>query len=188
MLVDDFDFDLPPHLIAQRPSPHRGESRLMSVSSEGSASFMPFSHIISEFKGNEILVVNDTRVVPARVIGQKKTGGRVEVFFLEQTGPNQIIALTKGKIKPGQEIELPLKCTAIFEQRDELGRAHLSLNLPEFPVFENPLQPIMQDTPLGPTTLNLPTINNEVVSAQVQGGNFNNLTTQQKLDLLFGRG
>ena len=46
----------------------------------------------------------------------------------------------------------------------------------------------MQATPLGPTTLNLPTINNEVVSAQVQGGNFNSLTTQQKLDLLFGRG
>jgi hypothetical protein len=46
----------------------------------------------------------------------------------------------------------------------------------------------MQDTPLGPTTLNLPTIDANVVSAQVQGGNFNNLTTQQKLDLLFGRG
>ena len=65
---------------------------------------------------------------------------------------------------------------------------NVSLTLPEFPVFANPLQPIMQDTPLGPTTLNLPSINNEVVSAQVQGGNFNNLTTQQKLDLLFGRG
>ncbi len=66
--------------------------------------------------------------------------------------------------------------------------ADLSLTLPEFPVFANPLQPIMQDTPLGPTTLNLPSINNEVVSAQVQGSNYNNLTTQQKLDLLFGRG
>ena len=64
----------------------------------------------------------------------------------------------------------------------------VSLELPEFPVFANPLQPIMQDTPLGPTTLNLPSINNEVVSAQVQGSNYNNLTTQQKLDLLFGRG
>ncbi len=64
----------------------------------------------------------------------------------------------------------------------------LSLKLPEFPVFENPLQPIMQDTPLGPTTLNLPSINAEAVSAQVQGGNFNNLTTQQKLEILFGRG
>ena len=64
--------------------------------------------------------------------------------------------------------------------------ADLSLNLPEFPVFENPLQPILQDTPLGPTTLNLPSIDAEAVSAQVQGSNFNNLTTQQKLDLLFG--
>ena len=66
--------------------------------------------------------------------------------------------------------------------------ADLSLTLPEFPVFANPLQPIMQDTPLGPTTLNLPNINAEAVSAQVQGSNYNNLTTQQKLDLLFGRG
>jgi hypothetical protein len=62
----------------------------------------------------------------------------------------------------------------------------LSLTLPEFPVFENPLQPIMQDTPLGPTTLNLPSINNQVVSAQVQGSNFKNLTTEQKLSILFG--
>ena len=66
--------------------------------------------------------------------------------------------------------------------------ADLNLTLPEFPVFANPLQPIMQDTPLGPTTLNLPSINNEVVSAQVQGSNFNNMTTQQKLDILFNRG
>ena len=69
----------------------------------------------------------------------------------------------------------------------------VSLELPEFPVFENPLLPIMQSAPggstlLGGSTLNLPSINNEVVSAQVQGSNFNNLTTQQKLDLLFGRG
>ena len=62
----------------------------------------------------------------------------------------------------------------------------LSLTLADFPVFENPLQPIMQDTPLGPTTLNLPSIDANAVSAQVQGNNFSNLTTQQKLDLLFG--
>ncbi len=66
--------------------------------------------------------------------------------------------------------------------------SNVSLTLPEFPAFDNPLQPIMQDTPLGPTTLNLPTIDAESVTAQVQGSNYNNLTTQQKLDLLFGRG
>jgi hypothetical protein len=64
----------------------------------------------------------------------------------------------------------------------------VSLELPEFPVFQNPLQPIMQDTPMGPTTLNMPNINAELVSSQVQGGNYNNMTTQQKLDILFGRG
>jgi hypothetical protein len=64
--------------------------------------------------------------------------------------------------------------------------SNVSLTLPEFPVFENPLRPIMQDTPLGPTTLNLPSIDANAVSAQVQGGNFSTLTTQQKLDLLFG--
>jgi hypothetical protein len=66
--------------------------------------------------------------------------------------------------------------------------ANLSLELPEFPVFQNPLQPIMQDTPMGPTTLNMPNINAELVSSQVQGGSYNNMTTQQKLDILFGRG
>jgi S-adenosylmethionine:tRNA ribosyltransferase-isomerase len=131
MLVDDFDFELPSHLIAQRPSLHRGESRLMSVSLHGEPSFIPFSKVVDAFTGNEVLVVNDTRVVPARIIGHKPTGGRVEVFFLEQAGPNQIIALTKGKLKPGQKIHLPFDGVATFEERDELGRAYLSLDLPD---------------------------------------------------------
>ena len=64
--------------------------------------------------------------------------------------------------------------------------ADLSLDLAEFPVFANPLEVIMQDTPLGPTTLNLPSIDANAVSAQVQGGNFSQMTTAQKLDILFG--
>jgi hypothetical protein len=70
----------------------------------------------------------------------------------------------------------------------ESRMADLSLGLAEFPVFQNPLQPIMQDTPLGPTTLNLPSIDVNAVSAQVQGSNFNNLTTEQKLSILFPQG
>jgi len=64
----------------------------------------------------------------------------------------------------------------------------LNLGLPEFPVFENPLMPIMQDTPITPTSLNLPGVNAESVAAQVQGGNFTNLTNKQKFDLLFPNG
>ena len=64
----------------------------------------------------------------------------------------------------------------------------LNLSLAQFPVFENPLMPIMQDTPLTPTSLNLPQINAESVAAQVQGGNFSGLTNKQKFDLLFPNG
>ena len=64
----------------------------------------------------------------------------------------------------------------------------LSLTLAEFPVFANPLQPIMQDTPLTPTSLNLPGVNAEAVASQVQGGNFSGLTNKQKFDLLFPNG
>jgi hypothetical protein len=69
---------------------------------------------------------------------------------------------------------------------NEMSR--LSLDLPEFPVFENPLMPIMQDTPTTPTSLNLPNINAEAVSAQVQGGNFSGLSNKQKFDILFPNG
>ena len=66
--------------------------------------------------------------------------------------------------------------------------AGFSLTLPELPTLENPLMPIMQDTPLTPTSLNLPQVNAESVAAQVQGGNFTNLTNKQKFDLLFPNG
>ena len=154
MQVDDFDFELPSHLIAQRPSLHRGESRLMSVSKEGEPSFSSFSKIIDAFNGNEVLIVNNTKVVPARIIGQKPTGGRVEVFFLEQVGPNRIIALTKGKLKAGQIINLPLNGIATFEKRDEHGHAYLSLNLSGMDLWtwldqagQIPLPPYIQRQP-----------------------------------------
>jgi hypothetical protein len=73
-------------------------------------------------------------------------------------------------------------CISELQQR----MSEVSLTLPEFPVFENPLLPIMQDTPITPTALNLPSIDTNLVSQQVSQSNYNNLTTQQKIDLLFG--
>ena len=66
--------------------------------------------------------------------------------------------------------------------------AEVNLTLPSFPFFENPLIPIMQDTPLTPTSLNLPQVNAESVAAQVQGGNFSGLSNKQKFDILFPNG
>ena len=87
--------------------------------------------------------------------------------------------------KIGQANPLDAAWDAIAELESEM--ADLSLALPEFPVFENPLVPIMQDTPITPTSLNLPQIDTNLVSQQVSGSNYNNLTTAQKIDLLFNR-
>ena len=73
---------------------------------------------------------------------------------------------------------------AISELRQLMSEVSLSLS--EFPVFENPLLPIMQDTPITPTSLNLPNIDSQLVSQQVSGSNYNNLTTTEKIALLFG--
>jgi hypothetical protein len=69
---------------------------------------------------------------------------------------------------------------------NEMSR--LNLDLPEFPVFENPLMPIMQDTPITPTSLNLPQVDGSALQNQVSGGNFSNLSNQQKFNILFPNG
>ena len=69
---------------------------------------------------------------------------------------------------------------------NEMSR--LSLDLPDFPVFENPLMPIMQDTPITPTSLNLPQVDGSALQNQVSGGNFSGLSNRQKFDILFPNG
>ena len=82
LTVDDFDFDLPEHLIAQRPSPIRGHSRLMNAMHE-IPKIQPFYEVANLFKGGELLVLNNTKVVPARLFAHKSNGGLVEIFFLK---------------------------------------------------------------------------------------------------------
>ena len=64
----------------------------------------------------------------------------------------------------------------------------ISLEEPNFPFIENPLLPIMQDTPITPTSLNLPSINSNIVNNPGAAGSFSNLTTAQKLQILFPQG
>ena len=82
MKRSDFSFELPPELIAQHPPPNRGDSRLMWCEQKPSFEITAFQRIVEAFRGDEVLVVNDTRVVPARFFGHKESGGRVEVFLL----------------------------------------------------------------------------------------------------------
>lgn len=129
MRLSDYDFELPPERIAQHPSAERGQSRLLQVPVEGPFQIGPFAEIVDAFRGDEVLVVNDTRVVPARIFGKKPTGGAVEVFFVEPLDDGRIVAMTRGKrLKPGSIIELPAGARAELQTRRDDGMAILALH------------------------------------------------------------
>lgn len=81
----DFDFELPPELIAQTPAAERDASRLMVLRrQEGTVQVDVFPEIVEFFRAGDLLVVNDTRVIPARLLGVKESGGRVEALLVRR--------------------------------------------------------------------------------------------------------
>ena len=95
-------------------------------------------------------------------------------------------AFAENAAKIGEPNPLISALTALGNIQQQLART--SLLEPEFPFIENPLLPIMQDTPATPTSLNLPNINANIVNNPGAAGSFSNLTTEQKLRLLFPTG
>ncbi|MBU1852621.1 MAG: tRNA preQ1(34) S-adenosylmethionine ribosyltransferase-isomerase QueA [Candidatus Omnitrophica bacterium] len=84
MRLSDFDYNLPKELIAQYPSQKRDESRLLVLHRDtGKIEHRIFKEIIEYFHRSDLLVLNDTKVVPARLIGKKQTGGKVEALVLD---------------------------------------------------------------------------------------------------------
>ncbi|HUS26918.1 MAG TPA: tRNA preQ1(34) S-adenosylmethionine ribosyltransferase-isomerase QueA [Kofleriaceae bacterium] len=79
----DYNFELPPELIAQEPAAARDESRLLHVQTDGTLTDHRFPEIVDMLPREAVLIANDTRVIPARVLGHKASGGRVELLFLE---------------------------------------------------------------------------------------------------------
>lgn len=85
MQLSDFDFDLPEELIAQVPTPAREGSRLLVMDrSRHLLHGENFPDILGFFRAGDVLVINDTRVIPARLLGVKESGGRIEVFLVRR--------------------------------------------------------------------------------------------------------
>ena len=85
MRVEEFDYRLPDDFIAQHPLEDRDESRLLVVNrKDGSVEHRTFNEISQYMQDGDVLVINDTRVIPARLFGAKETGGRCEVLVLRQ--------------------------------------------------------------------------------------------------------
>lgn len=106
--TDDFEYQLPPRFIAQTPVEPRDSSRMM-VLSRGSTKIAHrrFHHIEDYLKRGDALVLNDTRVRPARLRGKKETGGNVEILLLRRLAERTWVVMVGGRgMRPGVKVEL----------------------------------------------------------------------------------
>ncbi len=108
MKTDELNYELPSELIAQEPSEHRSESRLLVLDrSDKSMADKVFSDIIDYLKPGDCLVVNNTKVLPARFYAKKQTGARLEGLFLNTVADGwEVMLKNSRKLKPGEDIIL----------------------------------------------------------------------------------
>jgi len=129
MKTSDFDYELPPQMIAQTPIEPRDSSRLLVLErATGAIGHRRFREIESLLRPGDLLVANDSRVIPARLLGRKQTGGQVEVFLLRQMDNRTWETLVRGKrVRPGTRIQIqrpapPIR--AASESSDHRARMH----------------------------------------------------------------
>jgi S-adenosylmethionine:tRNA ribosyltransferase-isomerase len=141
--LDSYQFDLPPERIAQQPAAHRDQSRLLALDpATGVIRDLNFTDILDFFVPGDLLVVNNTRVFPARLLGRKESGGRVELLILHypreisparagQAGFQQVevtglLKSSKG-CRPGQKIIFAEELYAEVIEPLPAGKARLYL-------------------------------------------------------------
>ena len=135
MRTDELAYELPEELIARYPPPERGQSRLLVLAGEGSCVHRRFGELPALLPPGALLVVNDTRVLPARLLGHKPSGGRAEVLLVErQPGDEPVVgvqrwrAMVRGLRKVGAEAALGERLVArLLETRDADGLALVAL-------------------------------------------------------------
>jgi S-adenosylmethionine:tRNA ribosyltransferase-isomerase len=129
MRRSDFVYDLPVELIAQRPPAQRGGSRLLHLREAASTRDLNFADFPSLLQPNDLLVFNDTKVIPARVVGAKPTGGQVEILLERVLEGRKILAhVHAGKpLRADAPVALPGGVEARYlGRRDDLFELELS--------------------------------------------------------------
>ena len=109
MLVSEFDYNLPEELIAQTPSKKREDSRMMVLDKQAQTiEHKHFYDIVDYLDDNCILVLNNTKVIPARLYAHKETGALIEIFLLKEHDNKQWEALIKPakRVKEGMTLKV----------------------------------------------------------------------------------
>jgi S-adenosylmethionine:tRNA ribosyltransferase-isomerase len=122
LTLDDFDYALPPELIAQFPTPERTASRLLRLSG-GTLSDRRFAELPQFLRAGDVLVFNDTRVIKARLYGVKASGGRIEALVERITGPHEALAQLRASHapRPGTRLSFGAAIEAeVLERRGDL--------------------------------------------------------------------
>jgi S-adenosylmethionine:tRNA ribosyltransferase-isomerase len=148
--LEDFDYPLPEELIAQRPLERRDASRLMQVSRDsGAVTHRRFSEVVGLFGPGDLLVVNDTRVIPARLLGQKQgTGGKVELLLVRPEGAAWVCLGQASKaLKLGTAMELQRALRATVAEVRGGGEYLVQFDGDPTGVGELPLPPYISRAP-----------------------------------------
>ena len=152
MKLSDFDYQLPPERIAQTPVEPRDSSRLLVLDRKtGVIQHSVFSKLLDFLKPGDLMVVNQTRVLPARVYARKiPTGGKIELLLLNRRDPTLWEALVGGKrVKRGLKLSLSQELVADVEEELDGPRRLLRFNHPIEPYLEKigemPLPPYIHE-------------------------------------------
>ncbi|MFH0953425.1 MAG: tRNA preQ1(34) S-adenosylmethionine ribosyltransferase-isomerase QueA [Verrucomicrobiota bacterium] len=149
MKTAEFDYELPQQLIAQHPLPERDQARMLVVHRRGGTlEHRRFIDFAGYLEPRDLLVVNNTRVIPARVMGQKAdTGGRVELLLLEEIRPGtwDVLLHASRRPKPGSLLTLGSgHAAAVLLEEGERGRATVRI------LSERPWMEIMEEIGVPP--------------------------------------
>jgi S-adenosylmethionine:tRNA ribosyltransferase-isomerase len=130
--IADFDYELPPELIAQEPLPERDASRLLVLDRQsGETSHRAFAELPDLLAAGDLLVVNRSRVIPARLLGRRASGGEAEILLVRDRGEGRWEAMVRpGRhLRPGQRVTIDDDLSVMVESEalDESGRRHVRL-------------------------------------------------------------
>ncbi len=114
MKTKDFHYELPEALIAQHPPKKRDGGRLLVLSADGELIDSQFPRIDEYLKPGDLLVLNDTKVIPARVYANKESGGRIEIMLERIVNANNVIALLRSSKAPKAGSQLYINDLPIF--------------------------------------------------------------------------
>ncbi|MBI3376596.1 MAG: tRNA preQ1(34) S-adenosylmethionine ribosyltransferase-isomerase QueA [Betaproteobacteria bacterium] len=160
MLVSEFDYPLPPELIAQHPAPERTASRLLRLEgASGALEDLRFADLTRLVAPNDVVVLNDTRVIKARLGGRKRTGGKIEVFIERIIAPHEALAMIRASHPPAIGAELvvgPAVPARVIGREDDLYRLRFLSGITVEQVLERhgtvPLPPYITHTPVAEDT------------------------------------